>query len=167
MDIFSGCHFTFIKGNHERRFEKYLLENAPELIGVKGTTVEEQLDLPQKGVEFVDNLKLLEETGEPYNIGQLYYFHGHELSGAGVHTARNKYMKVQKNLLFAHYHCPQSYFHKSFNDVYGAFCTGCLCDVNPSYAPAAQHIQGFAIVEHEEDGTFSVQNKTIIYGRVY
>lgn len=168
IDIFNGCSFTFIKGNHERRFEKYLMDNAPELIGVSGSTIQEQLDLENKGVEYIDNVDKMEEEGEPYKIGELYYLHGDETGdGGSINIARNKFMKVQQNIIFGHYHQIQSHMQRCFNAVRGSWSVGCLCNTNPRYCPASQHLLGFAIVEHEQDGTFSVQNKMIIDGRVY
>ena len=167
MDIFSGCQFTFIKGNHERRFEKYLLENAPELIGMSGTTIPEQLNLKDKGIEYVDNMKLLEDHQKPYCIGELHYLHGDELPGAGVNPARNKFLKVNHNILFGHHHRVETYTHKCFEQVKGSFSCGCLCSTSPEYMPLNGHIAGFAVVEHEEDGTFSVQNKMVINGKIH
>ena len=45
--------------------------------------------------------------------------------------------------------------------------TGCLCDLHPDYRPLNNWNHGFAIVEVAKDGTFQVQNKTVINGTIY
>jgi hypothetical protein len=43
---------------------------------------------------------------------------------------------------------------------------GCLCNLTPAFRPVNDWNHGFAIVYYHEDGTFSVENKTIIEGMV-
>jgi hypothetical protein len=167
QDIFPHSKFIYIKGNHEERLEKYLMNNAPGIIGMKGTTVQEQLKLKELGIDFIDNMKLLEETGKPFCVGQLFYIHGHEISGGGVNVARSKFLKVNENILFGHHHQHMTYAHKCFSAVKAAWSVGCLCTTSPEYLPVNNHLQGFAIVEHFKDKTFRVHNKLIIDGKVH
>ena len=167
QEIFSGSKFIYIQGNHEERLRKYLLDNAPDLLGMRGTTIEEQLSLKEKGIEFVDNIQRMEEKGEPFSIGQLYYLHGSEIPGSGVNVARTKLMKVLCNIIFAHHHTIQQYTHKRFNDLIAAWSLGCLCSITPEFMPQNQHVNGLGVVTHEEDGTFLVDSRLIWRGRVF
>ena len=45
--------------------------------------------------------------------------------------------------------------------------TGCLCDLHPRYMPLNKWNHGFAIVDLDTAGGFSVRNFRIIDGKVY
>lgn len=45
----------FIEGNHEERFPRYLFRHAPALVGMRGMSIREQLDLDELGIEHHDS----------------------------------------------------------------------------------------------------------------
>ena len=168
QEAFPDCTWYYLKGNHEDRFDRYLMQQAPEMIGLKGCSIEEQLQLKELGIKYIDNVKLLEEEGKPFSIGELYYLHGHEIGAGGtINVARNKFLKVQKNICFGHHHQVQSYFQRSFDDILGSWSIGCLCNTSPQYMPVNAHLQGLAVVEHGDNGTFRFHNHIIIGGEVF
>lgn len=49
------ARIIFIEGNHEERFARYLIRQAPALIGLKGMSVREQLELDDLDIEHYDS----------------------------------------------------------------------------------------------------------------
>lgn len=163
------ARFTFLEGNHEKRLPIYIQNNAPKVARLRGVEVPELLELENMGVRYVQNEKLLEETQKPFQIGEMHFIHGHEIMGGGIHVAHNKYMKVQDNIIMGHHHTSQQKIFRQLTKLKGAWAVGCMCNCNPSYLPLGnQHVQGFALVEFDADGSgdFTVHNKIIVDRRV-
>lgn len=87
----------FIEGNHEERFMRYLIRHAPAVVGMRGMSIREQLDLDELGIEYHDS--------DGFEIGGVRLKHGqvvsqksgatahkeldqHQTSGVSVHTHR-------------------------------------------------------------------------------
>jgi hypothetical protein len=165
---FKGCRFTYIQGNHEDRLQRFINTRSPELDGLKGLSVKEQLELDRLGISFVDNMKLKRETGQFFTIGKLPVLHGHELGICpNVNPAKRYFDKAHENLIVGHVHKVNDHYDNTIrNDVKGAFVCGCLCDMYPSYRPQNGWIAGFALAHFDADGMFSVKLKKIIQGKV-
>jgi len=164
-----NARFTFIEGNHEKRLPIYIQNNAPKIARLRGVEVDELLELDSMGITYVNNEKLLEETQRPFKIGNMHFIHGHEILGGGIHVAHTKFMRVQDNFIMGHHHTSQHKIFRQLTKLKGAWATGCLCSINPSYMPLGnQHVQGFALIEFDEDGSgdFTVNNKIIVKERV-
>lgn len=147
------------EGNHEERWGAYLALKADQLQGI--FILADLLKLREQNIEWV---------GEKQRIaaGALWIDHGHEwYGGGGVNPARNFRMKANDNILVGH-------VHKTSTDVFtkpldrstiAGYSVGCLCDLNPLYAPRNNWNHGFALVDL--DGrNFTVHNKTIVNGEV-
>lgn len=87
----------FIDGNHEERFKRYLIRQAPALLGLKGMSVKEQLEL--------DDLYIIHHDSDGFDCYGVRLKHGqvvsnksgatahkeldmHQTSGVSVHTHR-------------------------------------------------------------------------------
>lgn len=146
------------EGNHEERFERYMSRHAKELQGVYD--IAELLKLREQGIEWASGRAKM-------TIGKLWVDHGHEwFGGGGVMPARNYRMKAVDNIIVGHVHkTSQDLFRRPLKgDFIAGWSVGCLCDLNPHYAPRNNWNHGFAHVTLAKDGSFTVANRVIIDG---
>lgn len=159
---FPAARIIFKVGNHEDRMERFLAKNAPVLLGVPEFQIPDILKLSELNIEYVPSLGLT-------FMGKLPVYHGHELPqgmSSPVNPARGIWMRVQESMICGHWH--RSSVHTEKVGVHGkvksCWSLGCLCDLSPDYAPVNRWSHGFAIVDTHEDGSYEVDNKTIIGG---
>lgn len=151
---------VFREGNHEERYGRYIARKAKELEGT--VHLEEFLALRSHGIEWVDKRGKM-------TAGKLWIDHGHEWFGAGgVTPARNYRMKAVENILVGHVHRTSTdVIRKPLDGSYiGGWSVGCLCDLNTHYAARNGWNHGFAIVDVDKSGDFTVHNKMIIGGNI-
>jgi predicted phosphodiesterase len=162
---FPDARIIYKLGNHEERLRNYILKNAPEFGNLAALELHVLLGFEELKIERVDRAIV--------KAGKLNILHGHEMGEAifsPVNPARGFFLKAKANTLVGHYH--QSSHHSEGNlngDKVGVWSTGCLCSLSPEYRPYAftKWKHGFAYVTVHEDGTFVVENKEIIDGRIY
>lgn len=87
----------FIEGNHEERFMRYLIKNAPAVVGMRGMSIREQLDIDELGIIYHDS-DGFECHGVRLKHGQVVSsksgatahkeMDAHQCSGVSVHTHR-------------------------------------------------------------------------------
>ena len=150
------------EGNHEERWLRYIAKNAEALQGMPEATLPELLKLRSQGIEWIGERSKL-------TVGKLWIDHGHEWFGSGgVNPARNYRMKAQDNILVGHVHKTTFDMHKRPLDasVFAGWSMGCLCDLNPHYAPRNHWNHGVVTIDLDKTGEFSVGNRIIINGRV-
>lgn len=159
---FPKALIVYYMGNHDHRFNKYLLLKAPEL-----------LDLPEFDyytiMECQKNNIILLDNNRGATAGKLNIRHGHEFYGSGgVFPARSYYLKAKDNILVSHVHRTSEYTEPNINKaVFGGWSIGCLSDLDPDYSPNNSYNLGFAYVEIlDRDGNFRVDNKRIIKGKI-
>ena len=151
---------VYREGNHEERLKRYLAQKAKELEGT--IVLEEMLGLHEQGIEWVDERAKVK-------AGKLWIDHGHEwFGGGGVNPARNYRMKAVDNVMVGHVHKTSTdLFRRPLDGTFIAgWSVGCLCDLNPRYAPRNNWNHGVALVELEAQGNFTVHNKVILQGVV-
>lgn len=168
-EYFKDQEKIWIEGNHELRLRNLLWSKAKELAGLEALTIPEIYQLPRVGFNYVSNLELLQSGLEPFKIANLFILHGHEIkiSSGAVNFAKLHYDKNPVTQVNAHHHQTQEYIIRKMDlKVDGSWVMGCLCDLNPDFAPANRWNSGFGIVEWGPDGYFEVRNKKIIDGRV-
>ncbi|WP_457641438.1 metallophosphoesterase [Persephonella sp.] len=166
---FVNSNIYYVWGNHEQRHEKYLLSHADKLFGLEEISLENLLKLSEFRIRKIDNRDYMQQHRKPFQIGKLYYLHGHEIraSWGVVNIARNLYLKAQDNIIFGHFHQSQEFIQKDINgDVRGSWAVGCLCEMSPDYSIINNWNHGFAVIEYEDDGDFTVYNRKIINGKV-
>ena len=153
-----GVRIIYREGNHEERFERYMARQAKELNGVYDLA--ELMGLREHGIEWVRGRAKI-------TIGKLWVDHGHEwFGGGGVMPARNFRMKSLDNIIVGHVHkTSHDLFRRPLGgDFIAGWSVGCLCDLNPHYAPRNNWNHGFAHVTLSGDGNFTVSNRVIIDG---
>lgn len=141
-------------GNHDQRFDKYIMDNAEQLQGI--LTLEDILRLRDHRIKLVQSMtKVI--------AGKLNILHGHELPVKGaMNHARAVMMKTSSNVLMGHFHrSDRSYSRNLDGDVHAVFGTGCLCKLNPKYMSINNWNHGWALVHLDKDGTFEVESKDI------
>ncbi len=151
---------VYREGNHEERYQRYLARKAKELIGT--VHLEEFLKLRELGIEWVPKRGKMQ-------AGQLWIDHGHEwFGGGGVTPGRNYRMKALDNILVGHVHRTSTDMIRRPLDgsFIAGWSVGCLCDLNPFYAARNGWNHGFALVDLQDSGRFTVYNKMIIDGEV-
>jgi predicted phosphodiesterase len=150
-------------GNHEERWESYLRIKAPEILDVQDFQIDVLLRFGQHGVQLVHDKRVIK-------AGNLNIMHGHEFGRSvfsPVNPARGYYLKSKTNTLCGHNHQSSQHNESDLNGkITSVWSTGCLCELHPQYMPINKWNHGFAIVETWDDGSFEVDNYSIIKGRI-
>lgn len=149
-------------GNHEERLRSYLKNKAPELFGLPTFDFTEFLQLGSRGIEFIDGNRIVLS-------GKLPVLHGHEIRlGAGsVNPARALFLKFKTSAAVSHLHRTSDHTESTgMGKTISTHSLGCLCELNPDYAPINNWNHGFAINLVGADGDYEFRNYKIVKGRV-
>jgi predicted phosphodiesterase len=151
-------------GNHEERWNRYLLDNAPELSDIDAFQIRNVLDLDDKDIDIIG-------PRQRALFGSLIVIHGHEFGQSffnPVNPARGLFLRAKTSALAGHNHQTSKHSESNLNGKQmSCFSTGCLCSLTPDYRPMAftKWCWGAAIVD--VDGKwFDVENFEIIDNRV-
>lgn len=135
---------TIQPGNHEERYYKSLLHKLPELVGVRGHSIQEALDLKGYDIEWIPQERTVE-------IGKILVVHSdEELKSAGANTARRLWDVVRRPVIGGHWHT-EGYWPE------GAWVNSCLRTLNPPWAKYNKWTLGFIVVDFSVGGFFYVQ----------
>lgn len=160
---FGDIKIVYKIGNHEERYEKYIMQKAPELLNVEMFGIENMLDTEKYNIDLVKNNRIIK-------AGKLNIVHGHEFGRSifnPVNAARGMYLRGRDNIICGHYHQTSEHNEPNINGEYIAcWATGCLCDMHPEYRPINKWNQGFATVSVHDGGLFTVNNLKILNGRI-
>ena len=157
-----GKRIFYKLGNHDERYEKYLMTKAPELLGISEFRLDILLKLGEKKIEYItDKRKIM--------AGGLTILHGHELNMKSVivNPARSLFLKAKVSSLCSHLHIPSHHPGKRIDGhIIGCWSTGHLGDESPHYAPYNEWMPGFAIID--VDGKeFEVSNFKNVNNKAY
>lgn len=152
---------VYREGNHEQRVQRYVFQRAPAIAGLEGLNVRSWLNLKDHGIEWVQDKRVV-------YLGKLATIHGHEYrGGGGVSPARWLMLRAYTSAMCGHFHRASFHGTKGLNPKpIGIWSHGCACYLHPAYAPLNEWTHGFASVELAPDGTFHVENKMVIDGRL-
>jgi hypothetical protein len=166
-DLAPDAEIVYICGNHEHRLHRYIIDNAGELRGLEGLTIQEQLHLDKLGIDWVAcNADKFIDTS--IRMGELLIGHfdlAHMHSG---YTAKALLDKYGLSVIQGHVHS-MGVSNKTLADgPIMAWEGGCLCNLAPHYCRPAKWVHGFAVVNRELDGSFfHVQPVLILDGRFF
>lgn len=153
-------------GNHEERWERFILTQAPALFKIEAFKFEEVVcfgNAHLSRIQFVKNKRIIE-------AGHLHIVHGHEFGRnvfSPVNPARGFFLRSKTNVIGGHYHQTSEHMEQDLSGkVIGAWSTGCLSELSPKYMPINKWNHGFATVDLDSDGSFEVRNRKIIDGRI-
>jgi predicted phosphodiesterase len=160
-------HFPYAKkvfklGNHEERYDHFLWMKASELAGVEEFELENIIKARANGIEVIKEKRIIKAGG-------LNIIHGHEFNSgffSPVNIARGLYLRGKTSAIQGHQHRTSEHTEKDMNEkMTTTWSTGCLCELNPAYAPINNWNHGFAIV-YRDGQLFDVANKRIFKGKV-
>ena len=154
-----NCPIYYKIGNHEKRYEDYLMIKAPELLGIDDFKLEQLLRMREYGVTLVKDKQMA-------MAGKLPILHGHEWFGGfapPVNPARGLFLKAKESCLVGHHHRTSEHTEKSLSgEVTTTWSTGCLCGLEPEYAPYNNYNHGFAHIKIDKKGNYELKNIRII-----
>jgi len=161
--LFPDARIIYMLGNHEKRLEHYICENASEIFDLIENLLPEKLKLKDKNIEY---------RTAPFKIGRLWHLHGHEKPNGGnpewVCNVVWKY--VHDHFVVGHFHRSQEKMFPHIDGVtkyIGAAVGAMACLKKLDYAVLSQWNNGFCIVEYDEQGNFRIDNKKIVNGGIY
>lgn len=163
-DIFPDAAIYWLKGNHCKRYEKWLYAKAPEIFDDEYYQLESRLQLNDLRITLIDDMQLVK-------AGKLYITHGHLLLKgvfAPVNAARGVYMQAKASTVIGHTHSVSEHSEKNLKDeITTCWSMGCLCELRPDYNPFAnKYSHGFAHVLVDNKGDFTVRNMRILNGKI-
>jgi len=158
---FPDSEIIYIEGNHEQRFERYIIKNAVELYDVLENFYPEKLGLEHLNIKYQKGV---------FRIGKLWFLHGHEVNvrNYNVEYITNvMWKRIHSNFICGHWHRTQDKTWKNISGKYYAgFVVGALCK-DLDYQPINNWNNGFAVIRFDNRGFYKVENKKIINGEIY
>lgn len=155
VDVLRNIAPVFYKlGNHEERFEHYMIRNAPVLLHTKEYQLANLLQCYAKNVEIITDQRIV-------YIGHLPVLHGHEvrLSGVSVNPARSLFLKTKKTALCGHLHRSSQHNETTLDGkLISTWSTGHFGEEHPKYARINNWNHGGARIEVDDSGAFEVIN---------
>lgn len=154
-----------MNANHELRWEKWLMQKAQEVFGMPEFELENILKL--------NDYKIIPlKTYDHCLIGKLPVFHGHTIFGRFSNTiskAKTVFDKLKHGAIVSHVHVTDEYNTKDHvtQKMFTCWTVGCLMHLNIEYNPHGNNYNhGFAYIETDNEGNYSVENKRIFNGKV-
>lgn len=145
-------------GNHDERYEKYIMANAGELFELvaEKASLDKVLELEDRGWHYVTEKR-------PIYAGELTILHGHEYPTpviGPVNAARGLFLRTKQASLVGHHHQTSEHNESTVRGTsIEAFSTGCLCELHPEYARFNKWNHGFAEIALRPDGSFHIKNR--------
>lgn len=166
LDVLSqfGAKIYYKIGNHEERYQHYLMAKAPELLGVQEFELQHLLGLNERGIDLIGDKRIIKAN-------DLNIVHGHEFGQSifsPVNVARGLFLRGKVSAMQGHNHSVSEHTESNMNgDIVTTWSLGCLCELNPAYLPINRWAHGVCIVELSENGKdFHVRNYRIHKGKI-
>jgi predicted phosphodiesterase len=160
--MFPKALILYKMGNHENRYMKYLMSQAPKLLDCEEFELGVLLGFHELSIIEIKDKQLA-------HAADLKVLHYHELplKSGGVNPARAVFLKTGASTIGGHYHRKSEHVERTLESkLIKIYSTGCLCDLHPAYMPFNNWSHGFAFITINK-GQYVVDNKTIIDGKVY
>lgn len=161
--LFPNAYIFFKPGNHEERWERYLMTKAPELLNVKEFRLDVLLRFGERSIHTITTPQQIIMAGD------LVLIHGHEYGGGyrgAVNPARGLFLKAKRSCIAGHHH--QTSEHTE-SDIHGEIATcwsvGCLSELHPEYLRLNKWNHGFAHIRIN-NSNFKVRNIRIIDNQI-
>jgi len=162
LDEILKCKIYFKIGNHEARYEHFLMQKAHELKGIEDFEFSNIIKAKEKGIEVIESNRYMKLNG-------LNGIHGHEYFGitSPVNIARGLYMKGKTSAFQGHNHQTSEHTETDMNgNITTTWSIGCLSELHPAYMPLNKWNHGFAWVEMDANGIdYKFHNKRIYKGK--
>jgi predicted phosphodiesterase len=158
-----GAKIYYKLGNHDERYEHYLMHKAPELLGIPEFKFENLLKANERGMQVIADKRIIKAN-------KLNIIHGHEYPSvfSPVNIARGLYMKGKVSAMQGHNHQTSEHTETDMNgEIVTTWSLGCLCELNPAYMPLNRWGHGMAMVDLDANGKdFEVRNYRIYKGKI-
>ncbi|RMH18637.1 MAG: hypothetical protein D6698_06810 [Gammaproteobacteria bacterium] len=149
---------TFIKGNHEARIEKFLIDRAPELSSLRCLSLDSLLGLSEFDIDFID---------QGIKLGNLYVEHGAVARSSPGASALAYYRKMGTSVLVGHIHKLNVIRHRNVYGVHTLVENACLCDQSFDWLHTPVNWQqGFTEVHYQSNGNFQIFQHCIVDGKL-
>jgi predicted phosphodiesterase len=162
---FPDASIYWLKGNHCVRWEKFLEQKVREIWDDPYFHLEERLRLNEQNIKLLDDTVLVK-------AGKLSITHGHHIFKGifvPVSPARGAFLRAKQSVIVGHLH--RASYHTEMDldgKVIGCWSTGSLCELRPNYSPLVSNAQhGFAHINIDKTGDFTVKNYQIINGKLH
>lgn len=157
--VLPDTKIIFKVGNHEKRFDDYLMSNAAALYDIEELRLAEVLKLKAQGIDLVESMRVM-------RFRSLNLIHGHEYVFSisnPVNPARGLFTRAKKSTMCFHHHRSSEHTETTITgDVITCWSVGCLCDLKPEYMPLNSWNLGFAEIYGDDNGGYHVSNRRII-----
>lgn len=162
---FPEAQIYWLKGNHDMRYEHWLMTKVYEVFDDEYYHMEQRLRLNEERITIIDDKTLVK-------AGKLSITHGHHVMRgffAPVNSARGAWMKAKQSVIISHVHKVSQHVEVNMDgQSFGAWSTGSLCENRPDYSPLVSSYQnGFAHITVDANGDFQVRNYHIINGKLH
>jgi predicted phosphodiesterase len=159
-----NCKVFFKIGNHEVRYQHFLMQKASELVGIEEFEFENIIKAKQSGIDII-------KSNQYIKLNDLRGIHGHEYIGgisAPVNVARGLYLRGKVSAFQGHNHSTSEHTETDMNGkITTTWSVGCLCNLNPAYMPLNKWNHGVAMVELDSNGIdYQFHNKRIFKGKI-
>ncbi len=98
--LFPAAAIYYKCGNHDVRYDHYIMRNAPDLLGMDEFNFESLMHLDQHNITFIPDKQII-------HAGKLTILHGHELGASvfsPVNIARGLFLRTKDSALCGHHH---------------------------------------------------------------
>jgi len=161
--LFPDAAIYYKCGNHDIRYDHYIMRNAPDLLGMDEFSFTSLMKLDELNIEFIPDKQVI-------HAGKLTILHGHELGASvfsPVNIARGLFLRAKDNALCGHHHQASEHTEPNINGkLTTCWSVACLCELHPDYLPINKHHHGFAHVKVMDTGEFEVSNYRIVNGKI-
>lgn len=161
--ILPDAKIIFKIGNHEKRFDDYLMSNAAALFDLEEMHLENILHLEERGIDVVNTMRTM-------RFRHLNIIHGHEYVFSisnPVNPARGLFTRAKKSTVCFHHHRSSEHTETTITgEVITCWSVGCLCDLKPEYFPINQWNHGFIEIYGDDNGDYHVTNRRIVNYRL-
>lgn len=164
LNIVLKCKIFFKIGNHEVRYQHFLMQKASELVGIEEFEFHNIIKAKESGIDMI-------QSNQYIKLNDLRGIHGHEYIGgisAPVNVARGLYLRGKVSAFQGHNHSTSEHTETDMNGkITTTWSVGCLCNLNPAYMPLNKWNHGVAMVELDENGKdYQFHNKRIYKGKI-
>jgi predicted phosphodiesterase len=161
--LFPKAAIYYKCGNHDVRYDHYIMRNAPDLLGMDEFSFESLMNLDKLDIKFIPDKQII-------HAGRLTILHGHELGMSvfsPVNIARGLFLRAKDSALCGHHHQASEHSEPNINGkLTTCWSVACLCELHPDYMPINKHHHGFAHVRVMDTGDFEVNNYRIVNGKI-
>mgnify|MGYP000905483205 CR=1 FL=1 len=162
-ETFPKAKIIFKEGNHDERYNHFLMMKANELAGIDEFKLENIIRKRAGDIDYVGDKRIIK-------AGELNIIHGHEFGGSifsPVNIARGLFLRAKVSAMQGHNHQTSEHTESNMNgSIVTTWSLGCLSELHPAFLPINKWNHGFAFIDVYKDGTFDVANKRIKDGKV-